>query len=210
MKSVQYYQNQRAEMMSFIEGHPSVILEIGCGEGNFRNNITWENEYWGVELLPTIAEKARSKLDKVLVGKIESNIADLPDGYFDLVICNDVIEHLPDTVEFLNAISSKLQMGGQLIGSVPNLRFIQVFIELYIKRDWKYVNGGILDSTHMKFFTCKSLNRTLNECGWYGKVEPINPQLQKWWKAPLRWIIQLVFGTDSVYFQIGFNAKRAK
>ena len=92
INSSEYYQWNRSEMNIFIPEQYSKILEIGCGEGNFRENLKKKNEYWAIEPVQDIAKRASEKLDKVYIGTYHEMEDRIPDNYFDLVVCNDVIE----------------------------------------------------------------------------------------------------------------------
>lgn len=161
-----YYQNYRREVFDIVPKGASRILEIGCAAGRFRLNFGDDVEYWGVEPVEDAAEEARTHGIKVFVGTYDSVCEQLPAGYFDIVVCNDVIEHMSNPDEFLVSVKDKLAPGGTLVGSVPNVRFWGNLINLLIRRDWKYEDSGVLDRTHLKFFTRKSLKR-LFECTGY-------------------------------------------
>lgn len=152
----------RPEIVQFLPDNYTKVLEIGCHEGDFSYNLKKECEIWGVEPNRTAAEYALQKLNKVLIGKYEEIYHELPDAYFDLVICNDVIEHIADHDNFFKSIQNKMTCEGVLIASVPNVRHISNLYGLLVKKDWEYQNNGILDYTHLRFFTEKSLLRTLN------------------------------------------------
>ena len=96
-----YYQKERPELVTFIPESYQRVLEIGCGAGCFRAHLRKDAEVWGVELSPTPAEEARKNLDNVLLGSYQDVADQLPDAYFDLIICNDVMEHMPDHDWFL-------------------------------------------------------------------------------------------------------------
>ena len=113
------------------------------------------SEYWGVEPHNEVAKFAANKLDKVIVGKIRTVFDDLPNNYFDLLICNDVLEHLEDENWFLANIKQKMKIGSIIIGSIPNIRYISVLLKLLIWRDLEYTDSGVLDKTHFRFFTKK-------------------------------------------------------
>jgi len=104
-------------------------------------------------------------MDKVLIGPYEDVFNEIPDNYFDLVVCNDVIEHMVDHDEFFQSIKNKIKAKGVLIASIPNVRFIKNLNELIVKKDWEYKSDGILDRTHLRFFTEKSLKRTISDNG---------------------------------------------
>ncbi len=161
-----YFCHTRGEMLEFIPKASNRILDIGCGEGLFASQLKDESrEIWGVELDQQSALLAKDKLSKVLIGPIEDVIELLPDNYFDCIICNDVIEHMVDPWKMLKKLESKLTDTGSFVCSIPNVLFWQNIYNLLIKRDWKYVDSGILDKTHLRFFTKKSIENFVNELG---------------------------------------------
>ena len=152
-----YSANLRSEVSFFLPEGYSRVLEIGCSDGAFRKNLLASHEYWGVEPNHRAAAAAGHSLDKVLTGFYNEVADKLPDHYFDLVICNDVIEHMADPDSFLEAIKAKMTANASLVGSIPNVRHISNLKSLLIGKDWQYEDAGILDRTHLKFFTEKSL-----------------------------------------------------
>jgi 2-polyprenyl-3-methyl-5-hydroxy-6-metoxy-1,4-benzoquinol methylase len=160
-----YYQANRNELAGLLPEKYKKVLEIGCGEGNFINCLKQPDEVWGIEPNQYAAQIASKKMTKVMVGKYQDFLSDLPDDYFDLVICNDVIEHMEDHDWFFDSIKKKMSKNSHLIGSVPNIRHITSLYKLLINKDWLYKDAGILDKTHLRFFTEKSLKRTFAEHG---------------------------------------------
>ena len=160
----QYYQANRKGMKQFLPNNYVKVLEIGCATGLFSESIRNQNcEIWGVELDEKAAELAKTKMDYVLTGTYEAVVVQIPNNYFDLVICNDVIEHMPDHDSFLESIKSKMIFNGYLIGSIPNIRCITSLFKILLLKDWPYSDEGILDRTHLRFFTAKSFTRSLKE-----------------------------------------------
>ena len=84
---------------------------------------------------------------------------------FDLIVCNDVIEHLPDADAFVQSVRTKLVPGGHIMASIPNMRHWEVLWQLLVRRDWKYGREGILDRTHLRFFTERSIRRLFEDAG---------------------------------------------
>ena len=162
-----YYNNLRPEMATFIQGAPHSILEIGCGAGRFRDNFKDEIEYWGIEPCTSAATLASASLTHVLNGTYDEVASKIPDHHFDLIVCNDVIEHMPDPRRFLQDIRKKLVKDGAMIVSVPNVRNAVTLFELLIKGDFQYVDAGVLDYTHLHLFTMKSFTRMAEESGWH-------------------------------------------
>jgi len=160
-----YYISSRKEMYGFMPEAFETALEIGCGEGDFIDSLHCP-EKWGVDIDEKSVEAVKSKGVKAVFGRYEDIHTDLPDGYFDVIICNDVIEHMVDHEYFFQTIKSKLSPGGSLVGSIPNVRFYKNLKHVLFKKDWKYTDEGILDRTHLRFFTEISLKRTLSENGY--------------------------------------------
>ncbi len=213
-----YYFGIRPELRPFLPQQYNKVLEIGCGEGNFISNLTHKCEYWGIEPTHNAAESAKRKLFKVLQGTYDDVKAVLPEQYFDLIICNDVIEHMVDHDQFLEDIKQKLSPTGCLVGSIPNVRFIGNLIEILIKRDWRYRDDGILDRTHLRFFTGKSLKRTFEQHSYkVEKLQGINSALPKFRSLKkivkhilyrLTELITLGNTRDIKYLQFAFRVKK--
>jgi 2-polyprenyl-3-methyl-5-hydroxy-6-metoxy-1,4-benzoquinol methylase len=157
------YQQPRSEMLAFLPERYGRVLEIGCDEGDFAARL--RGEVWGVELNADAASVAAGRLHRVLTGTFEETRDVLPHSYFDVVVCNDVIEHMADHDIFLREIQAHIAPGGVLIGSVPNMRHYRALFELLVLRDWDYRDTGVLDRTHLRFFTARSLRRSLERAG---------------------------------------------
>lgn len=153
-----YYDLARHEMLPFVLARRARVLEVGCGEGRFIGALTGVTERWGIEPSDA-AVVAKGRLTRVLQATFDEAERELPSDYFDLVICNDVIEHLPNHSSFLRRIKAYIAPGGILIGSIPNVRFYNNMFEYLIEKDWYYREVVILDKSHLAFFTRKSLQR---------------------------------------------------
>lgn len=119
-----YFDGNRTELKAFIPNNVSKVLEIGCGKGGFRQCFDKKVEYWGVEPNIEMADIAKNHLDVVINATYDVARADIPDNYFDLIVCNDVIEHMVDHDEFFETIKSKMNDNGKLLISIPNVRYI--------------------------------------------------------------------------------------
>ena len=163
-----YYRAGRDEMLPFIPERIKSAIEIGCGDGAFGAALKAEgrvDEYWGLEIHPPSGETARQTLDKVLVGNAELLIDDLPDDYFDVMVFNDSLEHLVDPFLFLEKAKKKLRSGGVVVASIPNVRYFKNLYNLIFRKQWRYVDSGILDRTHLRFFTCESIKDMFEDTG---------------------------------------------
>lgn len=209
-KATTYYKFERGEIVQFLPASYSKVLEIGCGEGYFAVNLKQDCEYWGVEPEGKAAAAARQRLHRVLEGTYQEAQAELPDHYFDLIICNDVIEHMADHDRFLQSIRSKMKADACLVGSIPNVRHYEVLQELLVQRDWQYKDAGIMDRTHLRFFTEKSLKRTILKHGFVIEdFRGINCRANLIKKIIFLFIAILTFGSydDIRYEQFGMRIR---
>ncbi|MFT6096132.1 MAG: 2-polyprenyl-3-methyl-5-hydroxy-6-metoxy-1,4-benzoquinol methylase [Nonlabens sp.] len=163
-----YYDNIRHEMIQFLPSDANKILDVGCGNGAFAEalkDIT-NAEVWGIEYMEDQAKIALGKLDKVFSGPCENFLDELPDNYFDAIYFNDVLEHLVDPYMVLDKIKNKLTNNGVVISSVPNVRHHKTFLKTLFHKDWKYLDHGVMDRTHLRFFTGKSIRAMYEDLGY--------------------------------------------
>lgn len=173
LKNKEYYANARAEMLQFIPEDSKTILEVGCGVGKFSTLLTdMGKETWAIEPNQESAEKASKTISKVFVGTIDEKLSEVPDNYFDVIVMNDVIEHLTEPWDDIKKLKSKLKENGVFVSSIPNVRYAKNLFHVLFKRDWKYSDDRILDITHYRFFTKKSIKRLWEENGY--KIERIS------------------------------------
>ena len=161
-----YYEQDRLEMQALVPTEARCVLEVGCGAGTFGAALKdrQDVEVWGIEPSDA-ATRAAEVLDRVLACGIDEALPDLPDGRFDWVVFNDVLEHLVDPEACLRELLPKLAPGGGFIASIPNLRYYKVLRDLVLKGEFEYVEHGVLDRTHLRFFTPKSVARMWERLG---------------------------------------------
>jgi 2-polyprenyl-3-methyl-5-hydroxy-6-metoxy-1,4-benzoquinol methylase len=163
-----YYRNPRPEMLRYVPAGSRRVLELGCGEGAFGGAVKQHTgaEYWAVEYDPAAAEKAGRILDRVLVGDADQLIDEVPDGYFDAIVCNDVLEHLAYPWVTLERLRPKLHADGVVVASIPNIRYMPALFSIIFRRDFPLDEEGIFDRTHLRFFTRKSIRRMFDTAGY--------------------------------------------
>jgi SAM-dependent methyltransferase len=209
MTNLAYYSHDRCEIRPFWRGlNPSKVLEIGCGTCELVKYFGSQVEYWGIEPCSEACKIARKNTYRIVNSTFDNAYPSLPRGYYDLVIVNDVIEHVIDHEKMLYRISSLLNSNGAIVGSVPNLRHISVLYNLLQKKQFKYAPAGIMDCTHLRWFTMRSLLETLTSCGYrVDKIKGINPSIPgPIYKRILYKTILKLIGSDTMYQQIAFTA----
>jgi SAM-dependent methyltransferase len=200
----QYFGHDRAEMRAFIPGRRRCVLEIGCGEGRFAASLEGVSELWGIEPDAAAVAIAATRMHRVHAGHYADVAGDLPDAYFDVVVCNDVMEHMADHEAFLHSVRRKIAPGGVIVGSVPNVRYFKNLFDTLVLRDWDYKDDGILDRTHLRYFTRKSLDRSLRTCGYrIDLLRPINPNIRV--RSSLRENVYSLFGLALVVLSFGHS-----
>lgn len=143
------------------------VLDVGCATGYLARALVAQGcQVSGVEYDPEAAEKARPTLEELVVADIErEDLAGLfPGRTFDAVVFGDVLEHLRNPEEVLRSAVGLLAPGGSIVISVPNVSHGSLRLALLQGR-WDYRETGLLDRTHLRFFTRDSLTTLLRSAG---------------------------------------------
>ena len=197
-----YYGHVRPEMLRRVPTTAERVLELGCAEGTFATTVKRLTgaEVWGIEFNPQVAAQARTVIDRVLVGDADERIAEIPDNYFDVIVCNDVLEHLVDPLMTLRRLRSKLRSGGVVVASIPNIRYAPALSKVLFRKDFPTDDEGIFDRTHLHFFTRKSIVRMFQQAGYtVGRIEGINAHYGP--LGMLFTVLSLGYGVDSFFLQ---------
>jgi len=172
-----YYAHARTELLPYIPSGIKSALDVGCGGGAFGALLKQQTncEVWGVEPNKAAAVMAANKLDKSINGLFTKDMPELAGKKFDAIFFNDVLEHLPAPDETLSNCLDLLTDNGCIIASIPNIRWYPVILSLLRYKDFKYENAGVMDKTHLRFFTQKSMVRLFTDAGYKVlKIEGIN------------------------------------
>jgi 2-polyprenyl-3-methyl-5-hydroxy-6-metoxy-1,4-benzoquinol methylase len=215
-KRADYFGCERPEMLAFIPASSRKVLDVGCGSGGFGASVRNRTgcEVWGVEPNADCIGKAERNLNKVLHGFFGPEL-NLPRHYFDCIVFNDVLEHILDTASALQYAGSLLSDGGVIVASIPNIGHFPTVWRLAVRGEWEYKERGILDKTHLRFFTRSSIQRLFEESGFliqqiqglnaYFKMEASDRKLWRIYK-PLSFI-PVAGIRDMRYLQFAVVAK---
>jgi 2-polyprenyl-3-methyl-5-hydroxy-6-metoxy-1,4-benzoquinol methylase len=183
IKPAEYYAEHRGEMLAYVPGSAGTILDVGCSIGLFGEALKQRQrcEVWGVEMFPDAAAAARLRLDRVIDRPFSDHL-DLPQRHFDCIIFNDCLEHMAAPEEALRYAAELLRPDGRVVSSIPNMRYFPVMRDLLRHGRWEYADSGVLDRTHLRFFTQHSIAAMFQRTGFaVERLEGINPFL--WGKA---------------------------
>jgi 2-polyprenyl-3-methyl-5-hydroxy-6-metoxy-1,4-benzoquinol methylase len=176
----QYHENARTEVASFLDAPPGLVLDIGCGGGATGKLIKEKypgTRVVGIEINARAADHARQFLDDVICARLEDvRLEDhIGDAAIGTVLLLDVLEHLEDPWRALVRIREWLQPKTRVLASVPNIRNLATLDSLAAGR-WEYAQNGVLDITHLRFFTKASLRELFEQTGY--AVQHMEPLTQ--------------------------------
>ena len=151
-----YYDTPRLDLLKHIPQGAQTILDVGCGTGALgvaiKEKCGNQIEVHGIEINSKVAKIAQNRLNTVQIGNIES--LDLPynPNFFDCIVYGDVLEHLVNPWEIIKKHKTILSKTGCMIASIPNIAHYKI-IKMLKKGLWEYQDSGIMDKTHLRFFT---------------------------------------------------------
>lgn len=175
------------------------MLDLGCAGGLLGAELRRRGNavlVHGVEVDAGAANEAEERLDRVWVADLDVMSLTFTEAPYDVVIVADVLEHVRDPWRVLNEIVGLLDADGYVVASLPNIRFIRVLGPLLLRGRFDYADSGVLDRTHLRFFTRSSVLELFHGAGL--RVEVIGRAPMVWrrgWRAVLgRWMRDL--GTE--------------
>ncbi|MDI6604607.1 MAG: glycosyltransferase [Thermoanaerobacteraceae bacterium] len=161
-----YYFFERPEILTKVPLEAKHVLDVGCGAGalglelkNRRNT-----EVVGIEINKDISKIAEKNLDKVITTDVENLDLEYPECYFDVIILGDVLEHLKEPWLLLEKLKKYLNENGLIIASIPNINHISIILKL-LTGDFNYEDAGLLDKTHLRFFTKNTILKMFERSG---------------------------------------------
>jgi 2-polyprenyl-3-methyl-5-hydroxy-6-metoxy-1,4-benzoquinol methylase len=146
------------------DGQGRRLLDVGAADGLLSRHLTARGwKVTGLEADPAAAAAGAAHCERMVVADLDEAIPDL-DGRFDAIVCGDVLEHLAQPARALRALAAALAPGGAAVVSVPNVAHLWMRLSLLAGR-FEYAERGILDRTHLRFFTERSLRALVGEAG---------------------------------------------
>ncbi len=174
-----YYSNVNPDLLRFIPPDAKTVLEIGCGEGalceayrRVNPDVTWTGVESNEAALRIAVERGvimgaeppESSVEHWINDFDEHSEYDPAEPEFDCLILGDVLEHLVDPWEVMRGLSRQLLPGAQVLACIPNVQHWTVIRDL-LEGKWDYQDSGLLDRTHLRFFTLKSIREMFDAAG---------------------------------------------
>ena len=141
------------------------VLEMGCGKGFVSQRLKQNGcIITAIEIDKKNAEAAKRFCEKVFIGNIETMKPNFKPKSFDVITFGDVLEHLYNPANVLQQVKPFLKDDGLLIVSIPNIANWKARLKLLFGK-FDYEAQGIMDKTHLRFFTRKTARNLLEETG---------------------------------------------
>ena len=167
--SPNYYEYERPEVIAMIPTSARRVLELGCASGALAAALKRRQSchVTGIEYVETAAQRAATRLDRVITGDCETLDFDalFQPGEFDCVVAADVLEHLRDPETVLGRLKPFLSHDATIVTSIPNIRNAGV-LRSAVEGNWTYQEAGILDRTHLRFFTRREIDNMFSRLGY--------------------------------------------
>lgn len=147
-------------------GKDKKVLEVGCSSGYLSNIFKAAGcEVTAIEIDPEQAEKARPYCSRVITGSAEdAAVLGQADGSYDVILFADIIEHLMSPEKTIAHLLPFLKEDGCVIVSVPNIANWRIRLDLLLGK-FHYAPEGIMDMTHVRFYTIETIRSLLENCG---------------------------------------------
>src|SRR5262249_17693040 len=163
-----YFEFDRPELRELVPGGARHVLDVGCGAGALGGPLREERriEVMGLELSPDAAARAPQRLHPAGgAGLHQPDAPPFAPGGLRAMVFGDVLEHLRDPHRLLRTLRPWLADDGVLVCSIPNVAHWSVVLPLLTQDRWPYADAGLLDRTHVHFFTLAEAELMLRECG---------------------------------------------
>jgi 2-polyprenyl-3-methyl-5-hydroxy-6-metoxy-1,4-benzoquinol methylase len=162
-----YFGGFRSDVADVVPKECSRILDVGCGYGGLGRSLRARGlaEVFGVELNPDAASHLEGVYAEHWIGDVEQVSLPVDMEPFDCIVFADVLEHLRDPWGTMEQYLQRLKPGGYVVASIPNVRNFYLLYNLIVRGQWRYEDSGLLDRTHLRFFTRKEIMELFSVAG---------------------------------------------
>jgi 2-polyprenyl-3-methyl-5-hydroxy-6-metoxy-1,4-benzoquinol methylase len=164
------------------------LLDVGAADGVLARRLSERDwRVTAIEADPALAEAAAPHCEAVIRADLNAGLPELA-GPFSVIVYGDVLEHLVDPLAVMRGLDRALAPGGSIVLSIPNVAHLWVRLSLLAGR-FEYRDRGLLDRTHLRFFTERSLRELLREAHvsverWTVTPVPLHQVVSPRWQRP--------------------------
>ncbi len=196
-KKPDYYDRRRIDLFALCPEISGSVLDVGCGSGATMQHLLemGVQDVHGVEYCESACNLAQEKGLRVVRADIEKDPLPFLEKSFDFIIFGDVLEHLYDPWKTLVRFKSFLKDEGVVLASIPNIKNYRILKKMIFRDEFSYTDSGILDFTHIRFFTKKESIKMFESCSFEIFKTEYTKKNHKFWK-----ILHAIFGDVVMQF----------
>jgi len=193
----------------------TTVLDVGCSIGELGRYLTEQKQCIvdGIDICPESLSLARPFYRQVWEADLETVSLEyiIKETKYQIIVCADILEHLRDPGQLLRQCIPFLEKEGRILISIPNVSHMGILLEL-LSGDFRYRDQGLLDRTHMRFFTKRSFLRMLDGIGFSGEIVDkitVNLADSEFFESlpeDLRLFSETLHYEDSLTYQLIFEA----
>lgn len=178
------------------------LLDVGCARGHLSTALMKQGwNVTGIEFDPDDAQAAQDAGVSIILGSAEAVLSTMTDT-FDVIVFADVLEHFVEPLEVLTLAKSRLKPDGRIVISIPNVAHLTVRLQLLLG-SFNYTDRGILDRTHLHFYTKRTLREMISGAGLYVEHLGATP-------APIEEVLPMLRTVKPFRAILEFNAFTAR
>ncbi len=177
-----YFSGHRSDVADLVPKECARVLDVGCGYGGLGRNLRARGvtQVFGVELNPGAASHLTGVYAGYWIGDVEQVVLPTDMVPLDCIVFADVLEHLRDPWGTMARYLQRLKPGGYVVASIPNVRNIALLYNLIIRGRWHYEDSGLLDRTHLRFFTRREIMELFAAAGLDVELVSENRECLSW------------------------------
>lgn len=201
-----YHDNVRHDALALVSSQAGRVLDFGGGIGATAAALKQASRASHVVVADHV-EDSLAEIDLVLCGDLEESAfidTIIAAGPFDTILCLDILEHLRDPWTVVNNLATALAAGGAIVISVPNVNNRGILMPLLVRGKWELTDQGLLDRTHLRWFTKQSLIAMVKQSGLV--VERVEPTMI----SRDRWISRLSIGLLERFVAVQYIVRAVK
>ncbi len=165
---INYYDGLNQKLYNALPKNAHKVLELGCANGylgKLYKEVNPNSTWWGLDLSAQALETASQHLDQVFAIDLDCDSLTTIEKGFDLIVIGDLLEHLKNPEKVLDALYDLATQDAKIVCCLPNMAHLSV-LERILGGDFSYDDMGLLDKTHVRFYSPGSAFKIFLDSGW--------------------------------------------